>query len=37
MSVMKIGWLPVLNAMVEARQAQEIQESDAQNAMELGD
>ena len=31
--MMKIGWLPVPNAMVEARLVLGIQENDAQNAM----
>jgi len=35
--VMKIGWLPVLNVMVEARLVLGIQENDAQNALEQED
>jgi len=37
MSVMKIGWLRVLNVMVEARLVLGIQENDARNAMEQAD
>jgi hypothetical protein len=37
MSVMKIGWLPALNATVEARQVLGIQENYAQNALEQED
>jgi len=34
MSVQKIGWSPVLYAMVQARQGKGIRENDAQNVME---
>jgi hypothetical protein len=34
MSVMKTGWSPVQNAMVQAQQVKGFRENDAQNAME---